>query len=293
MQLVTKCHCVAQWKMVISCSCWCYDLSWASKTWIQFPFSLATLTQKAKDSLEQRMNFLPVPRNGQPGEVRIIFAVLQLLSGGVMKGKRWVSRGVSQGLSSVSFQTEILSGKRTEWVQMSSGEASRSADKTDQNGMPACHRSERRGALHPQHPFNSPQLSDGMEDLSKNWSRFSISHTGLLLPRVLDPLYSEMPSKCDYEAKERKVEKSWPIWESAKLSLMVGVHTVTPALAVSFPLDRRRRRAGQVGCPEPTLTFLTSPQSHLCHLTSGRKATLKRGFIKPIKGEKKRISKCK
>lgn len=80
----------------------------------------------------------------------------------------WVSQGVSQALSSVSFQTEILSGKRTEWVQMSSGEASRSsADKTNQNGMPACHSSERRQALHPQHHFNSLPLSGGMEDLSK------------------------------------------------------------------------------------------------------------------------------
>lgn len=51
---------------------------------------------------------------------------------------------------------------------MSSGEASRSSvDKTNQNGMPACHISERRGALHPPHHFNSPQLSGGIEDLEK------------------------------------------------------------------------------------------------------------------------------
>lgn len=63
---------------------------------IQFLFLLATLAQKRKDSLEQRMSFLPVPRNGQPGEVHIIFAVLQLelLSGGAMKEKR-ESPGVS------------------------------------------------------------------------------------------------------------------------------------------------------------------------------------------------------
>lgn len=50
----------------------------------------ATLAQKAKGSLEQSS----VPGNGQPGEEQIFFALLQLelLSGGVMKGKHEAPR---------------------------------------------------------------------------------------------------------------------------------------------------------------------------------------------------------
>lgn len=65
------------------------------------------------------MSFLPVPRNGQPGEVHIIFTVLQLelISGGVMKGKS-ESPGVSGKLSHQSnfrqkfYQARELSGSR-------------------------------------------------------------------------------------------------------------------------------------------------------------------------------------
>lgn len=66
---------------------------------------------------------------------------------------------------------------------MSSGEAPRSsAAKANQNGMAACPSSERRGALHPQHHFKSPQLSGGMEDLSKKQVQIQhLSHC-LLLP---------------------------------------------------------------------------------------------------------------
>lgn len=227
--------------MVISCSCWCYDLSWVSKNWIQFPFSLATLAQKAEDSLEQRRNFLPVPGNGQPGEVHIIFAVLQLelLSGGVMKGK-CESLRVSVKHSHQShfrqkfYQARELSGFR--WA-------------LERHPDPLLTRQIKMGCqLVTVQREDKPCILNitltafpsvvGWRICQKNRPRFSISHTGLFLPPVSDLLYSEMPSKYDYEAEE-------PIWESAKLSVMLSVHPVTPALAMSFPLDREMRE-GQV-----------------------------------------------
>lgn len=145
---------------------------------------------------------------------------------------------------------------------MSSGEASRSSfGKTNQNGMPACHSSERRGALHPQHHFSSPQLSGGMEDLSKNRSKFSISRTGLLLPRVSDPPYSDMPSKCAYGAKEEKGGEVMACMRVSQAECDAGcAHSPSSSgHELSLRQEEKRMRAGQVGCPEPTPTFLTSP----------------------------------
>ena len=127
-----------------------------------------------------------------------MFALLQpeLLFGGLMKGKCESPRVSVKHSHQTNFRKKILSGKRTEWVQMSSGEVSRfSADETNENGMPALHSPERRGALHPQHHISILQPSDGMGDLSKTHVQaLHLSQdvsTGLPLPLVSDPLCSQ------------------------------------------------------------------------------------------------------
>lgn len=157
------------------------------------------------------MNFLPVPRNGQPGEVHIIVAVLQLelLSGGVMKRKRESPR-VSVKYSHQSnfrqkfYQARELSGFR--WAlerhpdPLLIGEIKMACQHI------TVQREEEPCILN----TTSTALSSvvGWRICQKDRYRFSISHTGLLLSHVSYPLNSEMPSKCDCEAKE---EKSWPI----------------------------------------------------------------------------------
>lgn len=92
---------------------------------------------------------------------------------------------------------------------MSSGEASRfSAEETNQNGMPAHHSPERRGALHPQHHLSSPSSVVGGKFCLKHITRLCISCKMSALASLChicrSPLLSEVASKVDHEANRDK-----------------------------------------------------------------------------------------
>ena len=179
---------------------------------------------------------------------------------------------------------------------MSSGEASRfSADETNQNGMPAHHSPERRGALHPQHHLSSPQPSGGMEYLSKKHVQ------ALHLTRCLhwppsamclkSSLLSEMPSKGDHVANgEKKGGGVMICMRVSQANCDVGVKRCTQPLQLWPLIFLGAGRKGEEDwwrVPRAHTDISLFPIiSPLWHLTAGREAASKRRFIKPIKGEK-------
>lgn len=101
----------------------------------------------------------------------------------------------------------------------------------------------------------------GWRICQKNRSKFSISRTGLLLPRVSDPPYSEMPSKCAYGAKEEKGGEVMACMRVRQAECDAGCEHSPSSSGHELFLrqEEKRMRAGQVGCPKPTPKFLTSP----------------------------------
>lgn len=133
----------------------------------------------------------------------------------------------------------------------------------------------------------------GWSICQKNRSRFSISHSGLLLPHVSDPLYSEMPSKCDYEAKEEKGGEVMAHVRVSQAKCDAGCAHSHYSSGHEFFLEQEEKESRTGSMPRAHTDISPFPIiSPLCHLTAGREATLKRDFIKPSKEEKKKTPEC-